>query len=172
MKWLTSKIVSGVAKITSRVKAHVLLIPPTIAHLHVTSPISTTETSTTSLEQSSQSLTTIAGTTRPLDIVPGKSYQLSKSQFTRLWTAATHEGMVFLVPSPRFVDEPQHARDLLQLCQEFEDLLALELVMDVSDHYPDNVAEAWNEQGRHVRFMALSLLGKVMFEDSEKRPVN
>jgi hypothetical protein len=82
------------------------------------------------------------------------------------------EGMAFLVPSPRFIDEPNVARDLQALCQEFEDLLVLGLVVDVSDRYPDNVAEAWDEQGRHVRFMVISQFGQLMFLESEKRPVN
>jgi hypothetical protein len=80
--------------------------------------------------------------------------------------------MVFQVPSPAFNDQPQHARDLLQLCQEFEDLMALELVVDVSQHYQENVAEAWDEQGRHVRFMAITKLAQLMFEENGKRPVN
>ena len=107
-----------------------------------------------------------------MEIEPGKSYTLSLAQYSHLWNAANREGMVFQVPSPAFHDQPQHARDLLQLCQEFEDLLALNLVIDISQHYQENVAEAWDEQGRHVRFMTITKLAQVMFEDNGKRPVN
>ena len=97
---------------------------------------------------------------------------LSQRQYVQLRTAANREGMMYQVPSPAFNDDPQHARDLQQLCQDFSDLQSLGLVIDVSNLYGDNVAEAWNEQGRHVRFMALSKFGKLMFEEGDERPVN
>jgi hypothetical protein len=116
--------------------------------------------------------TIIAGTIKPLEIEPGKIYQISQQQFNTLWNGANREGMAFMIPYPRFVDTPQHARDLLNLCQEFEDLLALDLMVDVSSHYAKNVEEAWNEQGRQVKFLHISQLGERMFKDGEKRPVN
>ena len=97
---------------------------------------------------------------------------LSQRQYVQLRTAANREGMMYQVPSPAFNDDPQHARDLQQLCQDFSDLQSLGLVIDVSNLCGDNVAEAWNEQGRHVRFMALSKFGKLMFEEGDERPVN
>ena len=134
----------------------------------MTEQITTSPTPTTTESTS----TIIAGTTRPLEIVPGNSYELSRSQYSQLWTAANREGMCFQVPSPRFIDEPQHARDLQQLCQEFDDLLALGLVHDISKQCQEHVEEAWNEQGRHVRFMCISGMAQVMFEEDKKRPVN
>ena len=77
-----------------------------------------------------------------------------------------------MVPSPRFVDDPVQARDNKKLCDEFDDLLALGFVVDISENYEDNVREAWEEQGRHVRFMALSDFGMLMFmpDDTERKP--
>jgi hypothetical protein len=138
----------------------------------------TMDTSTTSPSpetKSSETETTstiIAGTIRPLETEPGKIYQLSQQQFNSLWNGANREGMAFMVPYPRFVDTPQHAQDLLRLAQEFEDLLALNLVVDVSQHYAENVEEAWNEQGRLIKVLHISLLGELMFKDIGKRPVN
>jgi hypothetical protein len=140
-----------------------------------TQTMDTNTTSPSPETKSSESETTstiIAGTIRPLEIEPGNIYQISQQQFNSLWNGANREGMAFMVPYPRFVDTPQHAQELLALCQEFEDLLALNLLVDVSTHYSENVEEAWNEHGRQVRFMHISKLGELMFKDGDKRPVN
>jgi hypothetical protein len=166
MKW----IVAGVTSFLSRLWAPI----PSFAALAVKEPSTTnTELPTETPTRTALAvLQTMSVATRFRELKTGESYQLSPTQFKRLWTAANTAGMAFLVPSTKFEDEPQRARDLQALCADFDDLLALNLVVDVSGHYADNVKEAWEEQGRHIRFMVLSDLGQLMFVESDKRPVN
>src|ERR1700677_2074356 len=77
------------------------------------------EPSTTSTESESPSQLVPLTSLRVGSILPGKSYELTVRQFQHMSTAARMGNMLMMVPSPKFLDEPQRAREYNALCDEY-----------------------------------------------------
>ena len=170
---MTWKHVGGVRKSFSQRVLQKNSVAP-IANRASTSQTTSSQNTTVDPSLKEPSTSSIPGSSRISEVAPGKSYELSAAQFRHLNISANMEGMVMMVGSPNFHDTPERARELQQSCAEYDDLLALQLVDDVSANYEDNVREAWEEKGRHIRFLFISNYGQLMFAryegDEERKP--
>lgn len=96
-------------------------------------------------------------------------YQLNVSQTARLYHSVKVGDVAWATPMPIPADTKETAEGLHQLNQEMCDLVALDLVKNVSSHFEDKIKHALKLYGRHVQYFAPTELAFQMFIGSEER---
>lgn len=100
-------------------------------------------------------------------IDPNKVFQLSEKQFESMQKGANIGGVAWSIPLPREADDAEHYASLVKLNKEVEELIALELIQDVSDKFGEQVSSALKFNKRHVRLFILTEMAEQMFKDNE-----
>lgn len=95
-------------------------------------------------------------------------YELSKLQFAVLTKAATCGNRVFAVLEPNEeIDTPSHAHQLTKELKEFQELLPLGLVEDVSKDFSEPIAVSKLNNKRGFIVLALTEAGYLMFNECQ-----
>jgi len=105
-----------------------------------------------------------------IELDPAETFQLSEKQYERLTKAANEGHVAWSIPYPSLEDDKEHQEKLITLNREIDQLVALDLLRDVSKHHKfiKTVDQALRTERRYVRFFIMTDNAEIMFKDSEQ----
>lgn len=100
-------------------------------------------------------------------------YQLSESQYNKLYHASNVGGVAWVALHPNESDNSDEKAKRNTTCQEMVDLEALGLAKDVTEsHYKREHEQALRGSKRYIRYYIPTEVAELMFLNSEGRKIN